>query len=426
MIRLKLLKYFFELKKVEKYSEEKIKEIQLEKFRKILEYAKRNSKFYEKLYKEHGIYDLKIKDFSDIEKIPIIHKKDLRSNGLESFATDLNNRIVHTTSGSTGIPVKIAFSPYEEYTAHVRVLYIMLKAGYKITDKIYMITRYEEDDKFDIEKKLSLLQLFQSNLRLFQRKIISIYTKLEIIVNTLLQEKPKVLWSTPSIMQIIVNELKKREVSLRIPLLIYTSETVFPEQEREFREYLGDKIVNIYGCMESPTLGFDINLSGRMTTFPNSNLFEFKKLENNKLESYDSPIITNLINYSFPVIRYEVGDVVDNSFREVKRKSFNIGKVFGRQDDIIRIDGDRYLAHHHAHEMFMTIDGCEQWKIIRKNNDITLYLYTNNLESFSKAKNRAHEIWNKRYPDVKINIERMDFVEINEKSGKFKNIEVIK
>ncbi|MBI9032060.1 phenylacetate--CoA ligase family protein [bacterium] len=426
MLKLKLLKYFFELKKVEKYNEEKIKEIQLEKFRNIFEYAKRNSNFYEKLYKVHGVYDLGIKDFSDIEKIPLIYKKDLRNAGLDLIATNLNGRNIHTTSGSTGVPVKIAFSPYEDFTAHIRVLHILLKAGYKITDKIYMVTRYEQDDRFDIENKLSLLQVFQSKLKLFQRKIISIYTEPKIIVDTLIKEKPKVLWSTPSIMQIIVNELKKRQISLRIPLLLYTSETVFSDQEKDFREFLGDKIVNIYGCMESPTLCYDINLSGRMTTFPNSNLFEFKKLENNKLESYDSPIITNLINYSFPVIRYEVGDVVDNSFRDVSRKSFNIGKVYGRQDDIIRIAGDRYLAHHHAHEMFMTIDGCEQWKIIQKNSDITLYLYTNDLESFSKSKERAQHVWNKRYPDVKINIERMDFIEINEKSGKFKNIEVIK
>ncbi len=187
-----------------------------------------------------------------------------------------------------------------------------------------------------------------------------------------------------------------------------------------------DKIVNIYGCMESPSLGYDINLSGRMTIFPNSNLFEFKKLENNKLESYDSPIITNLINYSFPIIRYELGDIVDNSCISKDKTSQYIGKVYGRQDDIIKIDESRYLAHHHAHEMFMTIDGCNQWKIIQTNNDITLYFYTNNIASFSKAKKRAEEIWNKRYPDVKINIERMDFVEINEKSGKFKNIEIIK
>ncbi len=208
-----LIKYFLELRKVEKYSPEKIKEIQLEKFKNIFEFAKRNSKFYEKLYNEHGVNNLKINDFNDVKKIPIIHKKDLREGGLELFATDLNNRRVHTTSGSTGVPVQIAFSPYEDFTAHIRVLHILLKAGYKITDKIYMVTRYDQDDKFDIEKKLSLLQVFQSKLRLFQRKIISIYTKPEIIVNTLLQEKPKVLWSTPSIMQIIVNELKKREVS---------------------------------------------------------------------------------------------------------------------------------------------------------------------------------------------------------------------
>ena len=53
--------------------------MQLHKFRDVFEYARAHSKFYRNLYKEHGILNLKINSWDDVQKVPIINKAMIRN-----------------------------------------------------------------------------------------------------------------------------------------------------------------------------------------------------------------------------------------------------------------------------------------------------------------------------------------------------------
>ncbi|NOR44863.1 MAG: hypothetical protein GQ534_04685 [Candidatus Delongbacteria bacterium] len=420
----RLLKYFISLYYWDLASEDKVRRMQLRKFRQIFDYARKRSKFYREFYGDHGVLDLEIKTHDDIKKVPIITKTDLRKAGLPKVATvkNINNFTIHSTSGSTGIPLQIVYNPFEDYTAHLRVLFYLLKAGYKATSTIYMVARYDENSKFEIEQRLGLIQKFQSLLKLFQRRIISIYTDPKEIVDILLNEQPQIFWGTPSIMQLITNELIKRDKKLKIPLILYTSETVFENQEKLFKQYLGKKIVNIYGCMESPSASFDINLSGKMNVFTNSTYFEYIESGDSNEKYLKTPIITNLLNFTTPIVRYNVGDLVDT--RDCNYKS--MGRIYGRVDDIIDLKNGKSLTHHHAHSMFMSFIECEQWKLIQNNGALILQLNLfNNMDELEAIK-KAKSIWNKRYPDVRLRVEIVKKFKLNEKSGKFKNIEIIK
>jgi len=396
--------------------------MQIRKFCRIFNYAKNNSVFYHNLYKEAGVFDLDIRTVEDICKIPVITKTQLREAGLENILTshDFTKINIHTTSGSTGIPLKFGFNQFEDFTAHVRILYILLKAGHKITNTIYLVTRFEKDDEFNVEKEVTLIKKIQKLFGLFKRKIISIYTDPKIVTDILLKEKPKVLWSTPSIMQLITNELIRRGEKLEIPLLFYTSETVFEDQESLFKKYLGKKIVNVYGAMESPSLGFDINMTGTMRTFPNSNIFEFYNHFKEKGKLFAQPIITNLVNYTTPIIRFDLGDLIEINYNKKKC----IGHVYGRVDDIIELGDGRHLAHHHAHELFMNFMECEQWKIVKRGDRIKLQIKIKNELNENIMIEKASKIWSKRYPDVPLDVEIVNEFKIDKKTGKFKNIEI--
>ncbi len=56
---------------------EKIKRLQLRKFKDILKYAFDNSLLYREIYEEAGLKPEDIQSFEDIQKVPIIDKKYL-------------------------------------------------------------------------------------------------------------------------------------------------------------------------------------------------------------------------------------------------------------------------------------------------------------------------------------------------------------
>jgi len=422
-----LFKYFLSLNHWDALSVDSIKKMQLEKFRNIFDYAKKNSKFYREYYREHGVLDLNIHDLDDIRKIPIINKSILKKYPIRDIMTcDSDDRInIHSTSGSTGEPFQIAFEKYEDYTAHVRVYWALKKAGYRINDKIVIVTRYHAEDKFEIEMDLSIIGMIQRKYGLFRREIISIFEPVDEIISMLQKTKARVLWSTPSIMQIVCNRLKKKNIAFDFPIVFFTSEVISAKQKELFLSFLGKKIVDLYGSMESPSLGFDFGLSNQFTILPNSNYFEFENvIENEFGKKIGNVIITNLINNTMPIIRYDLNDMAEIDDHPAFGHKY-IKKIVGRQDDMIKLSNGKYLAHHHVYEMFRDFHECEMYKFIQKrDNTVLLQLKVSHNQDQAEIEKLAYERWTKHFGDVPLFIEFVNHFNLNSLTGKFKNIEI--
>jgi len=403
--------------------------MQLKKFRKIFEYARENSKFYKELYTKHGVMDLKIERWDDIEKIPIITKLMLRECESKDIMTcDIDNKVnLHTTSGSSGEPFKIYFDKFADYTSHTRVFFALRKiASYNPLKKITLITRYEEEDNFQVEGDLSILKKLQKIFGLFQREIISIYSDTDYIIDKIRKSKPYILWSTPSVIEIVANRLAEKDITLNIPYLYFTSEHLSEIQFEKFKKYLSNNIVDIYGSMESPCLGFELNKTGKRTVYPNSNLFEVINERELESQHVGDVIITNLINYSMPIIRYDLKDLCEIKKDENIPYKY-ISPIIGRLDDILQFPDGKQFVHHHAYEMFMDFEECEQFKFFQKNNGpIVLQLKPNKHFSNEFIQEKALQRWNNRFSQYSLKIEFVEKFEINPLSGKFKNIEKVK
>ena len=137
-------------------------------------------------------------------------------------------------------------------------------------------------------------------------------------------------------------------------------------------------------------------------------------------------IITNLINYTMPIIRYDLKDLCEiKEDKNIPHKY--ISPIIGRIDDILQFPDGKQFVHHHAHEMFMDFEECEQFKFLQKDNGpIVLQLKPNKRFSNDFIKEKAYQRWNKRFSQYILEIEFVEKFEINPTTGKFKNIEKIK
>lgn len=423
---LKLLKYYFSLLYWEKASVEKVKKMQLKKFSEIFEYAKKHSKFYQDIYTKNGVMDLKIKTWEDLKKVPIIDKYHMRKWDIKDIVTvPITDKInLHTTSGSSGEPMKFYFDRYTDYTAHVRVFYVLRKvAHYTPFKKITLITRYEENENFGIENDLSLIKKIQRNFGLFQRDIISIYRDPDFIIQKIKESNPYILWSTPSILEIVVNRLIEMDISLKVPYLFFTSENLTPIQFNKFRKYISQNIIDVYGSMESPCLGYEVNKSGKRLLYPNSNCLEIINKRESEIGEIGDVVITNLLNYTTPIIRYDLKDfskvINDNEFPHKVS-----GEIIGRIDDMLDFPDGSKFVHHHAYSMFMDFEECETYKFVQKNGEpIKMFLKAKPGSTNEQVKEEAIRRWNIRFAKFPIEIEFVAKFEIDPKTGKFRNIE---
>ena len=103
-----------------------------------------NVPFYRKIMKEVGYNPAK--DFigeGDLKNFLILIEKDLKNNDMSLFlkkGIDTRNIFMDTTSGSSGIPLKIYRTRTERAYQMAKWLRVLYLNGYSALDKIFSIT----------------------------------------------------------------------------------------------------------------------------------------------------------------------------------------------------------------------------------------------------------------------------------------------
>jgi phenylacetate-CoA ligase len=99
-------------KEIEQMDRKKMRELQLEKLKKLVSYVYENVPFYRKKMDEIGIKPEHIKTLEDIRNLPVTTKNDLRDNypfGL--FAVPMSKVVrIHASSGTTGKPTVVGYT----------------------------------------------------------------------------------------------------------------------------------------------------------------------------------------------------------------------------------------------------------------------------------------------------------------------------
>ena len=133
--------------------------------------------------------------------------------------------------------------------------------------------------------------------------------------------KPRAIEAFPSYIFKLCFELQKKGLELKVPIVFTSSETLYGFQREFVESYLGATIYDWYGNAERSIL-LAQNNDLIYKPLPLYSINEFEK---------DHIITTNLINTSFPLIRYEVHDIVTLNSQGLINDNLN--------PDIISIEG---------------------------------------------------------------------------------------
>ena len=131
---------------LETMPQEKLRELQLSRFRAILSWAYDNSRFYRDVYSKAGLEPGDIKTFDDIAKVPEIEKSMLRSVQAKDpfpygdiLSVPLTSVTAYRqTSGTTGQPVYQADTWQDWEHSTEAFCYALWAQGYRNTDRIFL------------------------------------------------------------------------------------------------------------------------------------------------------------------------------------------------------------------------------------------------------------------------------------------------
>ncbi|WP_347840298.1 hypothetical protein [uncultured Draconibacterium sp.] len=411
-----LVKYYLEAKLFGCLPESYIKQIHIRRFRKIFEWAREHSEFYRQVYTQAGVMDLRIESFDDIKKVPIVDKKMMRTVSLESRLTcKINNKLVRSmTSGSNGIPLNVYASKKEHFTGYVRTL-LAIKA-YNPFKPFILIGTHEEKEQVEEQSFIGFLRKY---LGMFRRETISVLEPVEQIVAQLVNRKIGILTTTPSCLKIIMDEVKSKRLELNVKRIVLSGETIDETLRWDIKKYFHAKLINVYGCVEHPSLAWTKPNGEKFNYFLSSVFFEhINEWEHNE-KHYGELVLTNFTNKTMPFVRYKIGDQV-----EVVDDYKTLGKIEGRADDVIQLANGEKLFMYQM-DAFTKIEAIFQFKIIQKKTSALVFQVVG-VPGCNKKKLK-HEIsktWKNLFPDLSIEIEFLVELPVNPISGKLKRMEI--
>ena len=341
----------------EKWSRQELEQYQQQQFQVLIKHAMGASPFYRQLYS-----DVRVDQPVRVERLPIITKKMMMEN-FDRFVTDprlkLYNLQAHleqlkqdeyylgeyrvvTTAGTSGLKGVFAYNRQEWSTVLASVLRGISFVGItpRFPDRV-RIAAIEASSP----RHMTYRAAVSLDVGLFNILRLEATSRIEDLVSELDAFQPEVMQGYPSIIALLaVGQIEGR---LNIhPHIISTGSEVRTEgMEEKIRQAWGVNPFNAYGTSEG-LFGSSCSDHCGIVLFEDLGIVEVVDEQNQPVQD-GSPgykiLFTNLFNYTQPLIRYEVTDLVTISTEPCPcgQPFRHISKIEGRSDDIIYLKGQQ-------------------------------------------------------------------------------------
>lgn len=433
MSSLNLLFGFINSRWHEKFSREKMLKLQDKKFRKILKYAYKNSKFYRDLYSSSGLKESEL-DSIEIEKIPTVEKDfmmeklddvftvdDITKDELLTFIktnknpTDLFKNKYHVahTSGTTGTQGVFIYSK-QEWNGFYPYITKTFDFNFKRKKTVYIggIDGHNATLSFSAWLSKSIMKLFCNLL------IININEPIEKVVEKLNEFQPDLLGGFFNEHKILAYQQKKGLLKIKPTTIVNCGEAVIPYEKEFIEKEFNAPLNNLYGFAECLIAGIGRSDYDGIYLMDDLALIELKK---------DHILLTNLFNKTQPIIRYRINDILTLKENKNNKTPFTVVEnIIGRNENVIwfRNKKGKLDSIHPFLLVGLYIEGLIKFQVVLKNEEFFNFLAVidekNKERIIEDIKNKIDGILNlKNFSNVKYKILIVNDITLDKKTGKY-------
>ena len=344
------------------FQKQEIEELQLKKLKKLLIYSYRNFPFYKDIFDKVKLDPYQIKHINDLKKLPIIDKEKYRDFCYSIVAKNpgvYEKYYKDGTSGSTGKPLKIYRTWDERAYMLAKYLRTLFLNGYKITDRTFCLpSPHRLADKDSILQKFGIMKRFS----------VSYTAEIEEMVDGYIASKADFLYGNKSQLVQMASFILENKIEIKQPRFYLCAGEVLDINSKKLIESVfgHGNMFEVYGGVEFNNLAFQIIGKDYFHFCHDTDILELEENDSTNTKRGNC-IITDLHIYSFPLIRYRLGDLIET---EEKEGLQIIKKIQGRLDDwVVLKDGSR-LPFHHFYEIMEKRAEVRQFRFIQETGDL--------------------------------------------------------
>ena len=377
-----------------------------EALQKLIEYSTSNVNFYKK-YKGVGF-----------ECFPIINNQIIKENEIEFLSPLFNkeNLFVESTSGSTGTPFVVYQDTNKRKHSSADTIAFSEKAGFKFGSKLYYSRVWNHKNK-----KSAIQQVIQNIYMIDSDKLTD--SDLQNFINLLENDKSnKSVLIFASTLTALYKYISKNNISVdaKISAFITMSESLPDATKAGIKKVFSCPVVARYSNCECGLIAQqDINNDYYILNSASFKV-EILDIETNlivKDGELGRIVVTDLYNYSMPLIRYDTGDL---GLIEIKNGKRVLSRVDGRRVDCIYSTSGSLLSPYVINNSMWQYQDILQYQFVQnEEKDYTLKL--NCVPGFNQEEEVLNVIKEYIGQDAKILIEYVDEIPLLS-SGKRKQV----
>ncbi len=313
-----------------------IRKVQLKKLKRLLIHAYETVPFYKSRFDDAGFNPYEFNELRDMDMIPILSRDDLQNNfeSLKSSKIKEYNAKLVASGGSTGVPVRLLASQYSRDYGSMIAETGQRLSGWKPGKRTLKIW----GNPINVARSKTFKQKIKNYL--YNETLFPAYSLSDIKsfseLYGLLKSKRFfcVTGYTNAIYYLCVfmrdNNLK---IGYRIQYVFTTAENLQSYQRDLIEKYLGP-VYDCYGSTEILGLGYECPVCGNYHVMDTHVFLDYK----DSTQEYKHAIITDLDNFSMPLIKYQIGDLIIPTTEKCARYPLSsFESVLGRSSDVLQL-----------------------------------------------------------------------------------------
>ncbi len=304
--------YLEEYEKTQFMTKEKIAERQLFLLKNLLIHAYKNCPFYTERFDTFDFNPYQLNALSDIKKLPVLTKQDIQQNLENIIASNysMEQLSLNQTGGSTGSPLKF-YVDLERLQSRKASTYRHDRwTGWDIGVKTAVLWGHQRDFLPQQNWKNKIRDDYYERKLFLDTSNISA-DKMKSFVSQLIHFQPEIYLAYANSVYLYARYLKENNITdyNRPHAIITSAEVLTPVQRTLIEEVFECKVFNRYGCRETSIIASECSAHNGMHISSETLFLEFQNNgEDIATGETGKIIISDLLNYGMPLIRYQIED----------------------------------------------------------------------------------------------------------------------
>lgn len=344
---------FRELKKSEFASAAELRRIQEVRLQRIVQFAAENSKFYRESFARSGIDPSAIRTVEDLASVPLLSKKDVRENLLDGLLTvdPENSSILKiSTSGSTGEPFSIYASRNQLEYRFASTIRAAQWTGWMMGTRQCRLWHQTLGMSLSqvVRERIDALMMRRMFIPAFQVDPIS----LERTIRKINHFRPRLIDGYAESLNLIASYLiaTNQKLSFRPQAVMSSAQALTQQTRDQIETAFGCKVYDKYGSREFSGIAYECGHTNLHHVVDECYIVEL--LVDNRPANpgeIGEVVITDLLNFATPLIRYRIGDLamaIDDRVPQpcvCGRSHSLIGRIEGRTQAIIHCKNGTWM-----------------------------------------------------------------------------------